>query len=208
MIEEDRTTLWCGNLPEQATEELLYELFLQAGPLERVRIGKDKDGRQKSYAFITYCHEVSVPYAYHLFQGTALFHKKLMLQFRGRPMQLPPPIRCNGPEPTTDFEVQNNVTQKFVDMTEKMKEEDYAPIHSVRQNQDHNDKLVMASLQGNWTHRHHPYRPHKDNNLYKRDGYRSRDNYGDNYKGNNHNKHTNNWRDRRNHQKGGYHRRD
>lgn len=29
MIDDDIKTLWCGNLPEQATEELLYELFLQ-----------------------------------------------------------------------------------------------------------------------------------------------------------------------------------
>lgn len=29
MIEEDNKTIWCGNLPEQVTEELLYELFLQ-----------------------------------------------------------------------------------------------------------------------------------------------------------------------------------
>lgn len=33
MIEEDNKTLWCGNLPEQATEELLYELFLQVSLL-------------------------------------------------------------------------------------------------------------------------------------------------------------------------------
>lgn len=29
MIEEDNKTVWCGNLPEQVTEEILYELFLQ-----------------------------------------------------------------------------------------------------------------------------------------------------------------------------------
>ncbi|XP_059049573.1 RNA-binding protein 7 [Achroia grisella] len=207
MIDEDRKTLWCGNLPEQSTEELLYELFLQAGPLESVRIGKDKDGRQKNFAFITYCHEVSVPYALKLFQGTALFHKKLTLQFRGRPMPLPPPIRCYGPEMTMDFDTLNNVTQKFIDMTEKLKHDDYAPIHNVRQNQDYNDKLVRASLQGNWSHRHHPYNPHKDNNMYTRDSYRSRDNYGDNYKSSNRNKRSSNWHDRRHHQKN-YHRRE
>lgn len=49
----------------------------QTGPLEKVRIAKDRDGRQKNFAFITYCHEVSVPYAISLFRGTALFHKTL-----------------------------------------------------------------------------------------------------------------------------------
>lgn len=31
MIDADNKTLWCGNLAEQVTEELLYELFLQVG---------------------------------------------------------------------------------------------------------------------------------------------------------------------------------
>ncbi|KAM3964132.1 LOW QUALITY PROTEIN: uncharacterized protein ACR2FA_001614 [Aphomia sociella] len=206
MIEEDNKTLWCGNLPEQATEELLYELFLQAGPLQRVQIAKDKDGRQKNFAFITYCHEVSVPYSIKLFQGTALFNKKLTLQCRGRPALLPPPIRCYGPEP--EFVVQTNVIQNFTDMTDKLKE---APVHSLRQNHDYNDKLVMASLQGNWSHRHHPYRSNKDNHSYirDRDSYRSRGNHSDNYnRSGNRNKYSNNWRDRRNHQKGNYNKRD
>lgn len=29
MADDDNRTLWCGNLPDQATEDLLYELFLQ-----------------------------------------------------------------------------------------------------------------------------------------------------------------------------------
>ncbi|XP_053695684.1 RNA-binding protein 7 isoform X2 [Sabethes cyaneus] len=60
MSEEDERTLWCGNLSEKVTEELLYELFVQAGPVEMVKIPKDNDKRQRSYAFITYAHAVSV----------------------------------------------------------------------------------------------------------------------------------------------------
>lgn len=29
MHDDEEKTLWCGNLPDQVTEELLYELFLQ-----------------------------------------------------------------------------------------------------------------------------------------------------------------------------------
>jgi RNA-binding protein 7 len=28
-MEEDNRTVWCGNLSEKVTEEILYELFLQ-----------------------------------------------------------------------------------------------------------------------------------------------------------------------------------
>ncbi|XP_049868093.1 RNA-binding protein 7 [Pectinophora gossypiella] len=198
MIEEDNKTLWCGNLPEQATEEILYELFLQAGPLEKVRIARDRDGRQKNFAFITYCHEVSVPYAINLFRGTALFHKTLSLQSRGRMGLLPPPIRCTGPEPMLEF--QPNIHQQFADMADKLQGEDLRPVHTPRGME--NDKLVMASLQGNWSHRHHPYRG-KDKMHHD---FRPRDHHNE-YKGRD-NRNQSGWRDRRNHKKGNYHRRD
>ena len=34
MSEEDERTLWCGNLSEKVTEELLYELFVQVSNLK------------------------------------------------------------------------------------------------------------------------------------------------------------------------------
>ncbi|XP_032515137.2 RNA-binding protein 7 [Danaus plexippus] len=192
MIEEANKTVWCGNLSEQVTEELLYELFVQAGPVEKVIIPKDKDGRQKNFAFITYCHEVSVPYAINLFRGTALFHRTLLLQNRGRMALLPPPIRCYGPEASLDFNAQSSVTQQFTDMTDKLKEENPQPVHLPTQRQDMSDKLVVASLQGNWSNRHHPYRSKEK--FHNRDDYRPRDGH-DNYN----RVKTSHWRERRAH---------
>lgn len=204
MIEEDNKTLWCGNLPEQVTEEILYELFLQAGPLEKVRIAKDRDGRQKNFAFVTYCHEISVPYAINLFRGTSLFHKTLTLQNRGQMPLLPTPIRCYGPESIIEFAPQMNIAQQFVDMTEILKDDDQRTMHMPQRSMDTTDRLVMASLQGNWQHRHHPYRSKEKSH---REDYWQRD-ARESHKGNNRNKHpnSNNWRDRRNHKRGGYHR--
>ncbi|GLV31800.1 uncharacterized protein CBL_07560 [Carabus blaptoides fortunei] len=42
---EDARTIFCGNLHIKVTEELLYELFLQVGPLEKVSIPNDRHGR-------------------------------------------------------------------------------------------------------------------------------------------------------------------
>lgn len=110
--DHDARTIHCGNLPqEKITEELLYELFLQvcmrfhsihstgkdfgqlqfftnkffiyiqAGPLERVSIPKD-NGKNRSYAFITYRYQVSVPYALSVFSGTKMFNRELRLNNR------------------------------------------------------------------------------------------------------------------------------
>lgn len=78
-MDEDIRTVWCGNLSERVTEEILYELFLQGGPVQRVIIPKDHDGRQRPYGFITYKHINSVKYALDLFDGTILFNRPLSM---------------------------------------------------------------------------------------------------------------------------------
>ncbi|KAG7470496.1 hypothetical protein MATL_G00114460 [Megalops atlanticus] len=79
--EADRS-LFVGNLDPKVTEELLFELFLQAGPLIKVRIPKDSDGKPKHFGFVNFKHEVSVLYAMNLFNGTRLFGRPLKIQFR------------------------------------------------------------------------------------------------------------------------------
>ncbi|XP_037533376.1 RNA-binding protein 7 [Nematolebias whitei] len=79
--EADRT-LFIRNIDTRVTEELLFELFLQAGPLVRTKIPKDTEGKQKSFGFAVYKHEVSVPYAMQLLNGTCLFGRNLQVQFR------------------------------------------------------------------------------------------------------------------------------
>ncbi|ESO90602.1 hypothetical protein LOTGIDRAFT_233621 [Lottia gigantea] len=82
MSEDDRT-LFVGGLSDRVTEELLYELFLQAGPLEKVKIPTDKEGRSRRFAFVTFLHDVSVPYSKQVMDGIQLFGRTLSLQNRG-----------------------------------------------------------------------------------------------------------------------------
>ncbi|XP_073441376.1 RNA-binding protein 7 [Dendrobates tinctorius] len=79
--EADRT-LFVGNLDPRATEELLFELFLQAGPAVNVKIPKDKDGTSKLFAFVQFKHEESVPYGMNLLNGVKLFGRPLKIQYR------------------------------------------------------------------------------------------------------------------------------
>jgi len=82
-MEDDKNdrTLFCGNLCDQITEELLYELFIQAGPVERVSIPV-KDGKPRSFGFITFKHAESIQYAIQLMSGICLFRRELRLNAR------------------------------------------------------------------------------------------------------------------------------
>ncbi|XP_005927367.1 RNA-binding protein 7 [Haplochromis burtoni] len=80
--EETDRTVFIRNLDTKVTEELLFELFLQAGPLVKTKIPKDSDGRQKTFGFAVYKHDVSVPYAVQLLNGTMLNGRNIHVQFR------------------------------------------------------------------------------------------------------------------------------
>lgn len=60
----------------------MFELFVQAGPLIKTKIPKDSDGKQKTFGFAVYKHEVSVPYAMELLDGTSVFGRTIHVQFR------------------------------------------------------------------------------------------------------------------------------
>ncbi|NXX95455.1 RBM7 protein, partial [Centropus bengalensis] len=79
--EADRT-LFVGNLDPRVTEELIFELFHQAGPVIKVKIPKDRDGRPKQFAFVNFKHEESVPYGLSLLNGIKLYGRPIKIQFR------------------------------------------------------------------------------------------------------------------------------
>ncbi|NWT03911.1 RBM7 protein, partial [Mionectes macconnelli] len=79
--EADRT-LFVGNLDPKVTEELIFELFHQAGPVITVKIPKDRDGRPKQFAFVHFKHEVSAPYGLQLLNGIKLYGRPMRIQFR------------------------------------------------------------------------------------------------------------------------------
>uniref|UniRef100_A0A8B9QFJ1 Splicing regulator RBM11 n=1 Tax=Apteryx owenii TaxID=8824 RepID=A0A8B9QFJ1_APTOW len=79
--EADRT-LFVGNLESRVREEILYELFLQAGPLIKVTICKDKEGKPKSFGFVCFKHTESVPYAIALLNGIRLYGRPIKVQYR------------------------------------------------------------------------------------------------------------------------------
>ncbi|EFX75402.1 hypothetical protein DAPPUDRAFT_323316 [Daphnia pulex] len=81
-MDSDLCTIYCGSLSPKVTEEILHELFLQAGPLKCVKIPKTPQGESKLFGFVEYQHECSVDYAIQLFHHTTLFGQELQLKRR------------------------------------------------------------------------------------------------------------------------------
>uniref|UniRef100_A0A663ECY0 Splicing regulator RBM11 n=1 Tax=Aquila chrysaetos chrysaetos TaxID=223781 RepID=A0A663ECY0_AQUCH len=79
---EAERTLFVGNLESRVREEILYELFLQAGPLTDVTMCKDKEGKTKSFGFVCFKHKESVPYAIALLNGIRLYGRPIKVQCR------------------------------------------------------------------------------------------------------------------------------
>ncbi|CAG5130826.1 unnamed protein product [Candidula unifasciata] len=87
-MSEDGRTLWVGNLDENVTEPLLYELFLQTGPMEKlifVTEGSGENKRHTGQAFVVFKHPESVQYATQVLDGSSLFSQQLALKARSLP---------------------------------------------------------------------------------------------------------------------------
>ncbi len=79
--DEEKRTLWVGGISDQVDEEILYELFVNAGPLAGVYIPVDRETRRKKpFAFVKFCHPESVPYAVDVMRDVRLFGRPMRMQ--------------------------------------------------------------------------------------------------------------------------------
>nr|CDS33872.1 nucleotide binding protein 2 (nbp 2) [Hymenolepis microstoma] len=97
-MEIDRT-LYISNLPPDISDVVVYELFLQAGPVESVTL-------KGNYGFVTFEDEESVLYSCSLFEGVRLYNYELTIKprqgskFEKVPVkQYPPYAFDNQPPP-------------------------------------------------------------------------------------------------------------
>ncbi|XP_014884092.1 RNA-binding protein 7 [Poecilia latipinna] len=145
--EADRT-LFIRNLDTRVTEELLFELFLQAGPLIRTKIPKDSDGKQKTFGFAVYKHEVSVPYAMQLLNGTSLYGKTIQVQFRtGSSHSSPGNSQNSSPANTPNPHGQR--------MPVHFSSPPYTPPHQMQRSFSSPDSLPKHVMRNNMWQQHH-----------------------------------------------------
>ncbi|KAH9488200.1 RNA-binding protein 7 [Bulinus truncatus] len=95
---EDTRTLWVGNLHDKVTEELLYELFLQTGPIERLilPLEEGEEKKHKGHAYVLFQHPESVQYASQVLEGSSLFAHPLALKARALPVTYKKPLTGQG----------------------------------------------------------------------------------------------------------------
>lgn len=73
--------VYVGNLAYTVTEELVYELFVQAGPISDVLLVTDPStGSSKGFAFVEFDDDVSADYAIKLIDGILLMNRALRVR--------------------------------------------------------------------------------------------------------------------------------
>lgn len=192
---DDAKTVWCGNLSDQVTEELLFELFLQAAPLERVRIPTDREGRKSNFAFITFKHEVSVNYALQLLNGTRLYDKPINVKPRNSNSQNQVGDRYTQ---HNDYQKHSNQNLSYNDVlkTGQMQHHNYDNMHM--NNYDNMHMNNYDNRQGRWEHNYRDnYRDREDMHRDHHKSYKKHD-YKDNRQNDSPNRRRNNYGDRRN----------
>lgn len=74
-------TLYVGNLDPQVDELLLYELFIQFGPVKLLNLPKDRVLRQhQGYGFVEYKAVSDAAYALEILRGVRLYSRTLKLK--------------------------------------------------------------------------------------------------------------------------------
>jgi len=77
--------VWVGGLDLRVTEEILWELMLQAGPLATVHIPRDKiTGEHSGYAFVEFSSEEDADYAMKIMNMVRLYGKALKINKASR----------------------------------------------------------------------------------------------------------------------------
>ncbi|KNB46332.1 hypothetical protein JH06_0838 [Blastocystis sp. subtype 4] len=71
-------TVYVGNLDERVDEELIWELFLQFGPVVSVSMPKDKvTNTHQGFGFVEFQNEIDAEYAVRVTGNVALYGKKI-----------------------------------------------------------------------------------------------------------------------------------
>ncbi|XP_028401200.1 RNA-binding protein 7-like [Dendronephthya gigantea] len=120
-------SIFVGNLDSSASEEILWELFLQAGPIKSIHIPCDKDtGKQKQFAFVEFYSSVAAHYAWELFDGIRLYNRSLTVRPRNSEKTDTPRYMPSNVIPASDF---------YQDFYHKYEEWKHRPQSEPRRNQ-------------------------------------------------------------------------
>lgn len=73
-------TLYVGNLDTRVDEDILWELFVQCGPIKNVHVPRDKiTGMHQGYGFVEFHYELDAEYAIKVMTQVKLFQKLIRI---------------------------------------------------------------------------------------------------------------------------------
>lgn len=83
--EDAYKTLFVGRISYETTEKQLRHEFEQYGPVKRVRLVEDEDGKSRGYGFVEYENESDLKAAYKLADGKKIDGRRVVVDVeRGR----------------------------------------------------------------------------------------------------------------------------
>lgn len=101
------SSIYIGNLDDKMTESLLYELFIQVGPVVSIHLPKDRILKtHQGYGFIEFENQHDVEYAEKVLQGIRLYGKSLKINRVGTT------ISTTAKKSTEEGEENNNNNNK------------------------------------------------------------------------------------------------
>lgn len=82
-------TCYVGNLDERVTDEIIWELMLQVGPVAHIYLPKDRISQMhQGYAFAEYCTESDAEYACRIMNGIKLYGKPIRVNMSSNEKQV------------------------------------------------------------------------------------------------------------------------
>jgi RNA-binding protein 7 len=185
-------TLFCINIDQRFTEDILFELFLQAGPIENLIRKPDRNGN--IIALVTYKHIESVDYSIKLFDKILLFGQRLKVQLSNINQKVPATSAgeqtstTTSPNLSSGYQKQYSRTQSYDNINRHQQEQQpimQAPIVPPQFIQSLNllqlmaQPLIQFNNQSPHHHHHHDqrYHNHSPNNHHSRYDNNSRNNH-------------------------------
>lgn len=152
-------TIYIGNLDPMVTEELLWELFVQCGPVHNVYIPRDRITQQHSgYGFVEFKSEQDSDYAQKVMNMIALFGRPLKInraaQDKSRIVDVGANLFVGNLDPLVDekllydtFSVMGTITQPIRIMQDSTRTKCYAFVNY--DNFDSSDAAIRT-MDGQW----------------------------------------------------------
>lgn len=80
LVPKDRRTLYVGNIDKSVSEEFLWLVFLEVGPVKYIKVPRDRQGNSRSFAYVEFHNAYFVSHAARHLDGTSIYGRRIRLR--------------------------------------------------------------------------------------------------------------------------------